>query len=259
MGILNVTPDSFSDGGRYLNACNAVEQAKKMIEAGADLIDIGGESSRPGALSVSIEEELARVIPVIKSIRKFSDIAISIDTIKPEVMQEALEAGASIINDINALQSPGAIRLAAQWDSPVVLMHMQGIPQFMQNAPHYEESIQVEISAFFKKRIEICINNGIKGPNLILDPGFGFGKTVNHNLGLIKNLNDFTGFNRPILIGVSRKSTIGTVLGKEVKDRLVGGLALTTYAILNGANIIRTHDVAETKETIEMITAVKKA
>lgn len=259
MGILNVTPDSFSDGGKYLAMDTACAQAFHLISQGADLIDVGGESTKPGATAVSVDIELSRVIPVIKHIRANSDICISIDTNKPEVMEAAVAAGADLINDIYALRTEGALSMAAKLAVPVCLMHMQGEPQNMQHNPHYPDGILPEVMRFFAERIDACIRAGIDKQQLILDPGFGFGKQVKDNLYLINKLDSFSVLGIPLLLGVSRKSTIGVVLGKEVNDRLIGSIALTVYAALKGIGIIRTHDVDETKQALQMINVVFQA
>ena len=256
MGILNVTPDSFSDGGRYFDVDDALNQAEVMIAAGADLVDIGGESSRPGAELISLDEELMRVIPVIERLRACTDIALSIDTCKPLVMRAAIEAGASLINDIEALQAPGALAEVAQLQVPVCLMHMQGKPASMQIHPTYAEGIVSAIHAFFAARIEACLSAGVLHHNLILDPGFGFGKTCAQNLLLTQQLSVFQTYGLPLLYGASRKSTIGSVLNQPVTHRLAGGLGLAVFAALQGVSIIRTHDVGETQQALCMVDAV---
>lgn len=259
MGILNVTSDSFSDGGNYLSMDRACEHAFNLIAQGADIIDIGGESTKPGAIYVSLDEELSRVIPVIEHIRKNSDICISIDTYKPQVMHAAISAGANIINDIYSLRKEGALAMAAQLNVPVCLMHMQGDPQNMQDNPHYPDGVMAELQRFFLERINACENAGIDRTHLIIDPGFGFGKRVHNNLNLMNRLNELTHLNRPVLLGVSRKSTIGAVLGKEVNQRLLGSISLAVYAALKGVGILRTHDVEETQQALLMIDAVCQA
>lgn len=259
MGILNLTPDSFSDGGQYNSLDKALEHAYRLIDAGADIIDIGGESTRPGSDSVSDEEELERVIPLIRALRANSDICISIDTSKARVMEAAIAAGANIINDVNALQSLGAVEVASQLGVPVCLMHMRGIPKSMQNEPEYPQGIIRDIQEFFAQRIEACNNAGITSKQLILDPGFGFGKTVQNNLELLNQLKLFKDFGQPLLLGVSRKSTIGSILNKDVDERLIGGLTLAVFAVLQGVNIIRTHDVDETRQAFTVVNAVLNA
>jgi dihydropteroate synthase len=259
MGVLNVTPDSFSDGGQYLQLEHALMQAHRMIAAGADLIDIGGESSKPGALLVSCEEELARVIPVIKQLRRESEICISIDTTKAQVMHEAVNAGASMINDIAGFRSAESFAMAAELDVPLCLMHMQGDPETMQDNPCYQEDVVDEINVFFEHHIDFCVAAGIKRKNLILDPGFGFGKTVEHNLEIVNKITKFKQHNRPLMLGVSRKSSLGAILKAPVDKRLAGGLAIAVFAALQGVAIIRTHDVAETNQALTMVEAINNA
>ena len=256
MGILNVTPNSFSDGGYHLDVNHAYHRAQEMIEHGADIIDIGGESSKPGAETVSHAEELARVIPVIECIRGASDICISIDTCKAEVMQAAVTAGASIINDIKALTDVASLAVASRLKVPVCLMHMQGNPQMMQENPTYSSDVIDEINLFFQQRIVACLNAGISRENLILDPGFGYGKTVHHNLCIVNRFGEFRQHHLPLLLGVSRKSTIGAVLRKAVNERLSGGIATAVFAALQGVSIIRTHDVNETNQALQMLHAI---
>lgn len=259
MGILNVTPDSFSDGGKFLSPERACEHAFHLISQGADLIDIGGQSTRPGAEHVPLDVELNRVISVIEQIRLSSDICISIDTNKPEVMEAAVSAGANVINDIYALRTDGALEMATKLAVPVCLMHMQGAPHNMQQNPYYPDGVLAEVTRFFIERITECEHVGIKKNNIILDPGFGFGKQVQDNLLLVKNLDSFATFKMPMLLGVSRKSTIGAVLAKEVDARLIGSIAVAVYAALKGAGIIRTHDVDETNQALHMIATIEKA
>ncbi|MDH5446892.1 MAG: dihydropteroate synthase [Gammaproteobacteria bacterium] len=258
MGILNVTPDSFSDGGKFNAVDTALFQARQMEADGAAIIDIGGESTRPGAEPVNIEQELDRVIPVITAIRNESDIPISIDTSKPEVMLQAVQAGADMVNDVCALQLEGAPDVVAELDVPVCLMHMLGEPRTMQASPQYNDLIE-DIKMFFKQRIDQCLAAGIKQERILLDPGFGFGKTPEHNLSLIKHFREYLSFELPLLAGVSRKSTIGYILNKEVDERLYGSIALATIATMNGASIIRAHDVAATVDAIKMCQAVNLA
>ncbi len=259
MGVLNVTPDSFSDGGRYYQVDHAVKRALMMIEEGADLIDVGGESSKPGALPVSCTEELARVIPVIKQLREQSDICISIDTTKAQVMHEAVSAGASIINDIAGFRSDESLAMAAKLDVPLCLMHMQGEPQDMQINPQYSLDIVDEVNMYFQQRISRCIAAGIKRKNLILDPGFGFGKTPEHNMRIVNQIEQFHRYNLPVMLGVSRKSTLGVILNTTVDKRLVGGLAIAVFVALQGIAIIRTHDVSQTRQALTMIQAIRDA
>lgn len=256
MGVLNVTPDSFTDGGRYLNGEHAYQQAMKMIAEGADIIDIGGESSRPGASLVGVDEELARVIPVIERLRAHSDICISIDTYKPQVMIEAVKAGANLINDIKALQAEGALAVAAKLNVPVCLMHMQGTPKTMQDKPTYVQGVVTAINDFFEKRLQACSEVGMTSGACILDPGFGFGKTDRHNLQLIKHLNAFHYHGCPLLIGVSRKSTIGRLLNQPITERLIGGIAFALYVAMQGGAIIRTHDIKETRQALQVLDCI---
>ncbi len=240
MGVLNITPNSFSDGGSFLEAGHAYQRAQEMIAQGADIIDIGGESTKPGAEPVSCADELARVIPVIERLRATSDVCISIDTYKAGVMEAAVTAGATMINDIKALTGVEALSVAARLRVPVCLMHMQGVPQSMQDNPHYTSDIVDEINGFFLQRIDACLHAGISREHLILDPGFGFGKSLSHNLCVVKRLGELQQHRLPLLLGVSRKSTIGAVLQKAVLARLSGGLALAIFAALQGVSIIRT-------------------
>ncbi len=256
MGILNVTPDSFSDGGNNYQLDNAVNQALSMLAQGASIIDIGGESTRPGAQLVTLEQELQRVIPVIEALRKQSDCVISIDTSKPQVMAQALDAGADIINDVRALSESGALQVVAQAGVPVCLMHMQGQPQTMQCQPSYSD-LMSEIKRFFQQQITRCEKAGIEKQNIIIDPGFGFGKTLEHNFHLLAEFNQFESFGCPLLAGVSRKSMIGNLLGREVNERLAGSLAAAMIAVQKGANIVRVHDVQETKDALRILEASK--
>ncbi|ASQ44848.1 dihydropteroate synthase [Legionella clemsonensis] len=256
MGVLNVTPNSFSDGGKYLQRDSAIKHALSMIMAGADIIDIGGESSKPGAEPVSCAEELSRVIPVIEKLREETECCISIDTTKAHVMKEAIAVGADMINDITALNAEESLRIAAQLEVPVCLMHMQGEPMTMQQHPYYERDILDELHLFFQQKIKQCLAAGIKFENLILDPGFGFGKLPQHNLRLVKNIATFNQYNRPVMLGVSRKTTIGAVLQKPVEQRLLGGLTMAIVAALQGTAILRTHDVDETHQVLAMLDAI---
>ena len=258
MGILNVTPDSFSDGGNYCQLDSAVKQAHTLLEQGAKIIDIGGESTRPGAPDVSLEDELDRVIPLVKALRKTSDCIISIDTSKSEVMRQAILAGADIINDVRALQEPGAIEvLSAYPDVAICLMHMQGQPRTMQSNPQYED-LFADINDFFSERIEACEQAGIQQQRIILDPGFGFGKTLAHNYEILDRFDEFNQFNLPVLAGLSRKSMIGNLLNKSTDERLAGSLAGALIAAQNGAKIIRVHDVSETLDVLTVWQACKK-
>ena len=258
MGVLNVTPDSFSDGGRFYDVSNALRQAEQMVAEGATIVDVGGESTRPGADIVSQQEELDRVLPVIEAIVREFPVVVSIDTYKAEVMREAVACGAGIINDVNALRGDGALSVAAQADVPVCLMHMQGQPKTMQENPQYENVVD-SVMSFFGQRIADCEAVGISKENIILDPGFGFGKALQHNLHLMNSLEQFKQLGCSILVGVSRKSMIGTVLDKPVEQRLYGSIALASLAVWLGAKIIRAHDVAATMDAIQMIDAVRLA
>lgn len=259
MGILNITPDSFSDGGQYDSLPKALDQAMRMIAAGADLIDIGGESTRPGAPAIGLAEELERVIPVIEALANRTDCCLSIDSYKPEVMRAAVQAGAGLINDVFALQASDALATVAALAVPVCIMHMQGKPKTMQDAPTYPRGVVTELIDFFQQRITAMTEAGIKKEQIILDPGFGFGKLVSHNLQLVYDLQEFKRFGRPILLGASRKSSIGQVLNQPVEKRLTGSLAIAAYAMLKGVGIIRTHDVDETRQVVTMVAAIEQA
>lgn len=250
MGILNVTPDSFSDGGDFIGRDAAVEHALQMVEAGASIIDVGGESTRPGARSVSVEQELQRVAPVIEAIRQHSDVEISVDSSKPEVMRGAVSVGATIINDVRALQERGAIEATVALDVPVCLMHMQGQPRTMQQSPHYE-NVTHEVVQFLQQRMDICVEAGIRRENIWIDPGFGFGKTLEHNLQLLEQLEQFQSLGAPLLVGISRKSMVGALLGDApVDQRLLGSVGAAVVAVARGAEIVRVHDVKETREAL---------
>ncbi len=256
MGILNVTPDSFSDGGQYSSYELACQHADDMVAQGAGMIDIGGESTRPGAAEVSLADELARVIPLVKYVAAHHDVWISVDTSKPEVMRQAVAAGAHLINDVRALMEPGALQAAAELQVPICLMHMQGEPKSMQFAPTYHNVIE-EVSAFLTERIEACLRAGIPRELLILDPGFGFGKSLEHNYELLAKLDCFAQFDLPILIGLSRKSMIGNLLAKPTSERLAGSLAGAMIAAQKGAHIIRVHDVTETVDMLKVLQATQ--
>lgn len=251
MGILNVTPDSFSDGGQFLAQDSALMQAKQMAADGAAIIDVGGESTRPGAAIVSIEEEISRVVPVIEAINSEIDIPISIDTSKPEVMRAAVKAGAGLINDVRALTIDDALSAAVDCDVPVCLMHAQGTPQTMQDDPRYDDVV-THVVEFLLERVDACEQAGINRDRLILDPGFGFGKRATHNLQLMKNLTKLVEQGLPVLVGVSRKSMIGKLLNVSVEERLAASLSLAALSVWQGAKIIRSHDVRETVQAIMM-------
>lgn len=256
MGILNVTPDSFSDGGLFSGLDTALRHVEQMIQEGVDIIDIGGESTRPGAPAVALDEELNRVMPVIAAIRERFDIPLSIDTSKPEVIHAAIQHKVELINDIRALQEPGALEVCAQAKVLVCLMHMQGQPRTMQHSPHYNDVV-AEVTQFFQQRIDTCVQAGITHERLILDPGFGFGKNLEHNLTLFRQLPSFHKFNLPILVGVSRKAMIGALLnGRSAHERLQGSVAAAVMAAVKGAKIVRVHDVAATVDALKIAQAV---
>lgn len=255
MGILNATPDSFSDGGRFCARERAVEQALRMQGEGAAIIDIGGESTRPGAEDVSVQRELNRVIPLIEALAPVLEVPISVDTSKPEVMRAAVEAGAGMINDVYSLRRKGAVEAAAMLGVPVCLMHMQGEPRSMQDAPEYGDVVQ-EVCGFLLDQAARCEQAGIPRQRLLLDPGFGFGKTLAHNLDLLKHLPRLVAEGFPVLVGMSRKSMIGVVLGLPVGERLHGSVASATLAAWMGAKVIRVHDVRATVDATKMVAAV---
>lgn len=257
MGIVNVTPDSFADGGRYLDPSRAVEHAMRLIEEGADILDIGGESTRPGAPPVAIDEELRRVMPVVEALSG-KGVPISIDTCKPEVMRAAIKAGASMINDICALESAGAMALVAAADCAVCLMHKQNDPATMQLAPHYTDVVG-EVKAYLAGRIAAAEAAGIARERIVIDPGFGFGKTATHNLLLLRELRQFAATGVPVLVGLSRKSTIGRITGRAVEGRDYGSVAAALLAVERGAAIVRVHDVAATRDALAMLVAVRDA
>ena len=256
MGILNVTPDSFSDGGRFLRPVSALEHARRLIDEGADILDIGGESTRPGAEPVPLEEELKRTIPLIESIRGFSDIPVSIDSSKPEVMRAAAEAGADLINDVWALRRPGALEAAADTGLPVCLMHMRGEPGNMQQNPQYDDVVS-EVLDFLLQRADAAQQAGIPRSRILLDPGFGFGKTLEQNLQLFRALDRFKATGYPLLVGISRKSMIGGITGRPVEQRLAGSIAFAVLAVQAGSDVIRVHDVAETRDALAIVQAVE--
>ncbi len=258
MGVLNVTPDSFSDGGDFFSVEQALARALTMQAEGAAIIDIGGESTRPGAQPVPVEEEIRRVVPVIEALRARLRVPLSIDTQKPEVMRAAVAAGAGLINDVNALRAPGALQAAADCSVPVCLMHMQGEPRSMQAAPHYEDAVG-EVGAFLQERLAACAEVGIDPQCILLDPGFGFGKSVQHNLQLLAGLHRLTGLGRPLLVGLSRKSMIGKMLGLDVAQRLPASIALAVLAVERGATLVRVHDVAATWQALQVTHALRAA
>lgn len=258
MGILNVTPDSFSDGGSYTERDKALRHAAAMVEAGATLIDVGGESTRPGARAVSPSEELERVAPVVEVIARELDVVISVDTSTPAVMRECGRLGAGLINDVRSLQRDGALDAVADSAMAVCLMHMLGEPGNMQDNPSYGD-VTRDVEQFLRERMDVCQSAGIAAERIVLDPGFGFAKSLDHNLVLFKHMEELHQLGRPLLVGVSRKSMIGQVLGRDVKQRLPGSLALAALAVIKGARIIRVHDVAETVDVVRMIAAVETA
>jgi dihydropteroate synthase len=252
MGVVNVTPDSFSDGGRFEDAEAAIAHARNLIDEGADILDVGGESSRPGAAPVSVEEELRRVLPVVRQLR---DVPVSVDTRRPEVMRAALDFGASMINDIEALSAPGALEAIASSDCAVCLMHKQGEPATMQRDPHYDDVVG-EVKAFLEQRVKAARSAGIAPGRVVVDPGFGFGKTVAHNLALLKHLPQLSQL--PVLAGLSRKSSLGKLTGRPVAERLAGSLAMALLALQGGARILRVHDVKETRDVISVWEAFRE-
>ena len=255
MGILNVTPDSFSDGGRYASTNKAVEHALQLIEEGADILDIGGESTRPGATPVSLNEELSRVIPVIEALVKIVKVPLSIDTYKPEVMRNAISAGVDIVNDINALQAPTALDVVSASNVGVCLMHMQGTPQTMQLDPQYKD-VLAEVNAFLTARLQATIAAGINKNRILLDPGFGFGKRTVHNITLLQHLRHIASIGQPLLVGLSRKSVLGQMLGDNKTDRVSASIATSVIAAMKGANILRVHDVKATVDALKVVTTV---
>lgn len=255
MGILNVTPDSFSDGGRFTALSAALPHAERMVSEGAAIIDVGGESTRPGADGVSVQQEIDRVVPVIEALRDTVDVPVSVDSSKPGVMRAAAAAGAAMINDIRALRSEGALATAVELQLPVCLMHMQGQPRTMQQDPHYDDVVG-EVTEFLSDRVKQCVQAGLHRDLIIIDPGFGFGKTPQDNIELLANLRQLQDIGVPILIGVSRKSTLGVICNRDVDGRLSASLSAAVLAIERGANIVRAHDVAETIDALRMAQAV---
>jgi len=256
MGIVNVTPDSFSDGGRFLEPSAALEHARRLIDEGADILDIGGESTRPGSAAISESDEIARVVPVLEALRK-SGVVLSVDTSKPGVMRAALDAGAAIVNDVCALQAPGALDAVAASDCGVVLMHMQGSPRTMQLNPHYTDVVG-EVRDFLRERIAAAAARGVAAARIVVDPGFGFGKTVEHNFELLGQLAALTKLGVPVLAGVSRKGMLGAVTGRAVGDRIAASVAAAVIAVERGARIVRAHDVAATRDALRVWAAIRK-
>ena len=257
MGIVNVTPDSFSDGGKFAATNLAVEHALKLAEEGADILDIGGESTRPNATPVSLQQELDRVIPVIEALSKQVNIPISIDTYKPQVMQAAIAAGASMVNDVRALQEDGALEVVAKFNVGVCLMHMQGTPQTMQQNPHYDDVVN-DVKSFLAARLQASIGAGVGASRILLDLGFGFGKTREHNITLLQNLESFADLGQPLLVGLSRKSVLGQMTGNDVDARLYASIAASVLAAQKGAKILRVHDVKATVEALKVVAALQK-
>jgi dihydropteroate synthase len=255
MGVLNSTPDSFSDGGQWFDPDQALRHAIAMAQAGADIIDIGGESTRPGSLPVSLAEEIARTVPLISSLKARLDIAVSIDTSKPEVMQAAVDAGAEMINDVLALQRPGALEMAARLDVTICLMHMHGTPRTMQTAPQYADVVS-EVSSFLLDRVAACRAAGIADDAIVLDPGFGFGKTLAHNVELFRAIPRLCELGFPLLVGVSRKSMLGAITGRNVHERMPASVVAAAFAAQLGAAIVRVHDVGETRDALRMVAAL---
>lgn len=258
MGVLNLTPDSFSDGGLWTDPGRAVAHAADMVAEGAAIIDVGGESTRPGAAAVDAADEIARVVPIIARIAAELDVPVSVDTSKPEVMRAAIDAGATMVNDVRALRAPGALAAVANSKVAVCLMHMQGEPRTMQQAPVYDDVV-AEVQAFLLERAAACVEAGIKNNRIALDPGFGFGKTLAHNLALFARLDAFTTSGYPVLVGISRKSMIGTLTGAPVTERLAGSVAAVALAVARGANILRVHDVAASVQALAVAAAVREA
>ena len=258
MGVLNVTPDSFSDGGRYLDPARALEHAQAMRAEGASIIDVGGESTRPGAPPVPLEEELRRVLPIVRAIARDSAALVSVDTSHPEVIEQSLAEGAAMINDVRALQAPGALAAAARGSAAICLMHMKGEPATMQQSVQYGSAgVAAEVREMLAARIAACRAAGIDAERLCVDPGFGFGKLVHHNLELLKDLDQLGALGRPVLVGLSRKSMLKTLTGRDGNGRLAGSIALATVAVLNGAAIVRAHDVAATVDAVRVAAAVR--
>ncbi len=255
MGIVNVTPDSFSDGGRHFSAHGAVERGWQLLEEGADILDIGGESTRPGSAGVSADEELDRVMPALEGLFRCG-VPLSVDTMKPAVMQAALAAGVDMVNDVRALREPGALRVVAESGAAVCLMHMQGEPRTMQQAPRYQDVV-AEVKDFLRERVRAALEAGIVRERLVVDPGFGFGKSLGHNLELLRRLGEFADLKLPLLAGLSRKSMIGALTGAPVEERVHGSVAAALLAVQRGARIVRVHDVKATREALAVLAAVE--
>jgi dihydropteroate synthase len=255
MGVVNITPDSFFDGGKFLDPQAAIAHGRRLIEEGADILDIGGESSRPGAQAVAEQEELDRILPVLKALR---DVPVSVDTRRPRVMREALDAGAAMINDIEALEAPGALDAVADSDCAVCLMHKKGDTATMQQDPRYDDVV-LEVKGFLQERIKTCESKGVNRDRIVIDPGFGFGKTVEHNFNLLKRLSEIAALGVPVVAGWSRKSALGAVTGRPVGERLAASLAAALLAVQHGATILRVHDVRETRDALAVMQALEKA
>ncbi len=256
MGVLNLTPDSFYDGGRYTREAKALRRVEEMIGEGADIIDVGGESVRPGAELINLDEELSRVIPVIEKVRRLFPVTISIDTYKAEVARQAIEEGAEMVNDISGLRfDPDLRKIVAGYGVPLILMHIKGTPKNMQDNPRYH-SLMEEIISYLRKSIKLAEESGVDPARIIVDPGIGFGKTTAHNLEILRRLEELKSLDKPILVGISRKSFIGNVLGLPQEERLEGGLAATSMAVSGGARIVRTHDVKPTRQAVDMVQAI---
>jgi dihydropteroate synthase len=255
LGIVNVTPNSFSDGGRFLDASHAIAHGVALVAEGADLVDVGGESTRPGAEAVPAEEELRRVIPVVAALVR-EGVAVSVDTMKPEVMRAAIDAGCAVVNDVNAFRAPGAIEAVARGGVGVIAMHMQGTPTTMQQAPHYEDVV-AEVASYLHERAQALEAGGVARDDIVIDPGFGFGKTLEHNLALFRSLPALAALGYPLLAGVSRKRMIGEITGRALAERAAGSVAAALLAVQNGASLVRVHDVRETVDALRVWRAIE--